>query len=131
MVHSMQRPARGVLRLLSEIGPYLNRGGKPRQFGNVRGRAMRSAVQSTAGGRRISMGERTGETWWGREAADLPEGEQAGPVARGEGRRGRGLTGPLALAISGLVLYLAGCILWERSHPASPAASGLREGDTA
>jgi HEAT repeat protein len=75
------------------------------------------------------MGERTGGTWWGREAADLPEGEEAGRDVRGHRRRGRVLTGPMSLAISALVLYLAWWVLWERCHPASPAASGLREGD--
>src|SRR5262249_26954563 len=74
------------------------------------------------------MGERTGGTWWVRGAADLPEGEQAGADGPGR-RRDRGLTGPLSLAISGLVLYLAWCVLWERSHPAGPAAAGIRQGD--
>src|SRR5262249_36310466 len=42
-----------------------------------------------------------------------------------------GLTGPFALAISGLVLYLAWCVVWERSHPAASPARGIGSGDAA
>ena len=72
------------------------------------------------------MAEKVGGAWLGRGDLDpgIPEEREADLDARGDRRRGRGLTGLLALAISGLVLYLAWCILWERSHPASAARAG-------
>jgi HEAT repeat protein len=77
------------------------------------------------------MSERVGGVRRGRDGPLVPGGGEAESDWRAEGRRGRGLTGPVALAISGLVLYLAWSALWERSHPASAAARGVREGDTA
>src|SRR5262249_27933671 len=67
-------------------------------FGVPRGGSGRPAVQSIAGsGGSHLMGERTGGTWWGRGAAELPGGEEAGLEVRGGSGRGRGLTGALAL----------------------------------
>jgi HEAT repeat protein len=77
------------------------------------------------------MSERVGGVRHGRSGPQVPGAGEADSDWRGDGRRGRGLTGPLALAISGLVLYLAWSALWERSHPASAAARGVREGDAA
>ena len=79
------------------------------------------------------MAEKVGGAWLGRGDLDpgIPEEREADLDARGDRRRGRGLTGLLALAISGLVLYLAWCILWERSHPASAAARGVHKSDSA
>ncbi len=76
------------------------------------------------------MAEKVGGAWLGRGDLDpgIPEEREADLDARGDRRRGRGLTGLLALAISGLVLYLAWCILWERSHPAGAAAPGVQKG---
>jgi HEAT repeat protein len=60
----------------------------------------------------------------------VPEDDEAEPDSRRPGR-GRGLTALFALAISGLVLYLAWMLLWERSHPAGAAARAIQKGDTA
>src|SRR5262249_10302377 len=51
--------------------------------------------------------------------------------SRDDRRRGAGLTGPLSLGISGLVLYVAWCVVWERSHPAATPARGMRQGGAA
>ena len=77
------------------------------------------------------MGEKVGGARRDGWASDLPGGDEADRESRGDRRRGRGLTGPLALAISGLVLYLAWCVVWERSHPAASLARGVRSGDGA
>ncbi len=77
------------------------------------------------------MGERIGGAGWGGRTADRPAYEEDAPEQPGGRRRGPGLTGPLALAISGLVLYLAWCVVWERSHPAASATRGIRRGDAA
>jgi HEAT repeat protein len=77
------------------------------------------------------MGERTGGVGRERRGPGVPDDEEA---EAGSGRRrgrGWGLTGLFALAISGLVLYLAWLLMWERSHPASPAARAVQAGEVA
>ena len=59
-----------------------------------------------------------------------PTTMRQGSARCGDARRGWGLTGLFAVAISGLVLYLVWCVLWERSHPAGAAARGIRRGDS-
>ncbi len=76
------------------------------------------------------MGERTGDVWRGRGDPDAPlDDEESGPETGPRGGRGRGVTGLVALAISGIVLYVAWCVVWERDHPAGAAARGIRRGD--
>ncbi len=77
------------------------------------------------------MGERTGGVWRERRGPGVPDDDEAGPGSLRRGERGWGLTGLFAVAISGLVLYLVWCVLWERSHPAGAAARGIRRGDSA
>src|SRR5579885_1265336 len=110
MAHSIKGTAGGPFRRPSEIDPYRNRVGTPRRRGNSNKWARWSdPIRGTIHGAEGDvMGEKAGGTWWGRGAGDSPGGEGAGASARGERGRGRGLTGPLALAISGVVLYLAG-----------------------
>lgn len=77
------------------------------------------------------MGEKTGgvgRTADGLRALGDPDAD-VGPSGRRGG--GWGLTSLLALLISGVVLYLAWWLMWERSHPASPAARTVRSGPDA
>ncbi len=77
------------------------------------------------------MGERTGGVWRERRGPGVPDDDEAEPGSVRRVGRGWGLTGLFALALSGLVLYLVWCVLWERSHPAGAAARGIRRGDSA
>ena len=77
------------------------------------------------------MAERKGQVGRGVGHAEIPRDGEAELDARGGRPGGRGLTGLLALAISGLVLYLAWCVLWERTHPASSAARRVHQGNAA
>jgi HEAT repeat protein len=77
------------------------------------------------------MGERTAGAGRGGRASDWLDlgDDEAG--SRDDRRRSPGLTGPLSLGISGLVLYVAWCVVWERSHPAASPARGMRQGRAA
>ena len=77
------------------------------------------------------MGERAGGVWRGRRDSGVPDDDEAEPGPGRRGGRGWGLTGLFAVAISGLVLYLVWCVLWERNHPASAAARAVRAGEVA
>jgi HEAT repeat protein len=74
------------------------------------------------------MAERTGRVGRGSDIRGDAESELDD---RGDRSGGRGPTGLLAMAISGLVLYLAWLVLWERSHPAAAAARRVRQGGAA
>ena len=77
------------------------------------------------------MAERVGRVGRGGGGPEMARDAEFDPDARGDRPGGRGLTGLFALAVSGLVLYLAWWVLWERSHPASSAARRVRQGDAA
>src|SRR5262245_9142242 len=75
------------------------------------------------------MAERMGRVGRGRRGSEDPREAVPDLDARGERALGRGPTGLLALTVSGLVLYLAWWVLWERSHPAASAARRVRDGN--
>lgn len=77
------------------------------------------------------MAERMGRVGRGGGGSEAPDEPGTDPGARGDRARGRGLASLLALAVSGLILYLAWWVLWERSHPAASAARGVRQADAA
>ncbi len=77
------------------------------------------------------MGERAGGVWRGRRDSGVPDDDEAEPGSVRRVGRGWGLTGLFAVAISGLVLYLVWCVLWERSHPAGGAARAVRAAEVA
>lgn len=81
------------------------------------------------------MAERTGQVGRVRRGGGVSdprrEDEDADFDDGGGRRRGRGLASVLVLAASGLLVYLAWSIMWERNHPAGPAALRVRQGDAA